>query len=134
MGASVQMLDKFVHCGAICAQEGSFVEKLEAVLPKGCAVDAFLQFDEWLYLGSAASGARSRLSDYLRRQRQRSGKLKHAELRKCLEAGLVEFWVLPIEPRVRQIDGYPVDWLLGVEHGLIKTLHPRINARERVHD
>jgi hypothetical protein len=128
------MLDKFTYCGVIYSEDGAFAERLEAVLPKGCAVYAFRQADEWLYIGSASSGARSRLSGYLRRQRQQSEKSKHVELRKYLQAGPVEFWVLPIETRIREIDGYPVDWLLGVEHGLIKTLHPRINARERVRD
>lgn len=125
------MLEKFTYCGIIYMENGDVAEKLDAALPKGCAVYAFRQANEWLYIGSASSGARGRLTGYLRRQRQRSDKSKHIELRKCLEAGPVEFWVLPIDARVRIIDGHPVDWLLGVEHGLIKTLHPRINKRER---
>lgn len=56
------MLDKFTYCGVIYVENGVCIERLEAALPKGCAVYAFRQAGEWLYIGSAASGARGRLS------------------------------------------------------------------------
>lgn len=125
-------LDAFKYHGIIFREGNEIVERLENPLPKACAVYAFRQNGAWLYIGSASGGARGRLTSYLRHQRKGTLKPKHADIAERLDVAPIELWILPIEPRVRMVDGLPVDWLLGVESGLIKTLDPLINRRERI--
>lgn len=126
-----EVIEHFKHC-AWLHRNGTIEDVSGAPIPRECAVYAFRQFEQWIYIGSASRGARSRLRSYRRNQVGNVTKLKHAELRDYLQRGPLEFWVMPIAERLRIIDGMPIDWLLGVESGLIKTLHPVVNRRERI--
>ncbi len=126
-----EVIEHFKHCAWLHGN-GTIEDVSGAPIPRECAVYAFRQFEQWIYIGSASRGARSRLRSYRRNQAANATQLKHAELREYLQRGPLEFWVMPIGERLRMIDGMPIDWLLGVESGLIKTLHPVVNRRERV--
>lgn len=84
------------------------------------------------YVGSAVSSLRSRMASYRRRQ---NGGLPsrpvHIELSKALDEGkLVEVFTLVIpEPIEVGREGLPVDYAIGLEAGLIRTLNPPWNRR-----
>jgi hypothetical protein len=100
-----------------------------ASLPNTEGVYALLAGPNVRYVGSA-NHVRHRLKKYLRRQNKATSiRPVHRHLQQELDRRDVDVYVRIFPKRVVNLDGDPVDLVIGVESGLIATLNPPWNRR-----
>jgi hypothetical protein len=103
-------------------------------IPSGPGVYAFLVGREVRYVGSAQSSLRDRMTSYERRQEnQSSTRPVHIGLGDAIGSGLkVAVYTLTVRPALETgRHGLPVDYLVGLEAGLIQDIKPAWNRRGR---
>ncbi len=101
-------------------------------VPTGPGLYVFVGNGKVLYVGAAQNSLQKRMRSYVRRQRNKSSNRPvHVALAKAMETGLqVEVYTLEIA-QVMELGPYglPVNYLVGMEAGIIQELNPAWNRR-----
>jgi hypothetical protein len=106
----------------------------DGVLPKDAGVYVFVQNDSIYYVGAAERSLHSRIKSYERRQRDQSaGRPVHTALASAVTPeNPVEIWTRIVKPaHQKELDGLPINCLIGLEKGLIDLFDPDWNRRGR---
>jgi len=120
----------FVRAGAWHRDEASGSIRFvgEKPLPREAGVYAYAVCGVVHYVGSAQSGLRSRLRHYEIAKTLRTAHRIRQEVLAVLAAGR-EVEVFTIVPPPETVNGLPVDMVLGLEAGLIRSWRPVWNRR-----
>ena len=106
----------------------------EGPIPSEPGVYVFVQGGRIRYVGAAQKRLSSRIKSYERRQRdQSSNRPVHVALTKAVtKTEVVEVYTRVITPPIQvTFDGLPIDYLVGLEAGLIEEFKPAWNRRGR---